>query len=36
MAEENGRKNAQNDETIMSTIYMEPDFPIIKKIVREL
>ena len=24
-------ENAQNDETIISTIYMKTDFPIIKK-----
>ena len=29
-------KNTQNDETIINIIYMEPDFSIIKKIVRKL
>ena len=37
-SEGNDRKNAQNDRTIINTIYMKPDFPIrksfiIKKIV---
>ena len=31
-SEGNGRKNAQNDKTIINTIYMKPDFPTIKKI----
>ena len=31
-SEGNGRSNAQNDKTIINTIYMKPDFPIIKKI----
>ena len=30
----NGRKYAQNDKTIVNTIYMKPDFPIIKKSVK--
>ena len=30
-SEGNGRKNAQNDKMIFNTIYMKPDFPIIKK-----
>ena len=30
----NGRKNEQNDKLIINTIYMKPDFPMIKKIVR--
>ena len=32
-SEENGRENAQNDKTIINTIHMKLDFPIIKKIV---
>ena len=32
----NVRKNAQNDKIIINTIYMNPDFPIIKKIARKL
>ena len=35
-SEGNGRKNAQNDKTIITIIYMKPDFPIIKKTVRKL
>ena len=31
-----GMKNAQNDQTIINTIYMQPNFSIIKKIVRKL
>ena len=31
MSEGNGRKNEQKDKTIMNTIYMKPDFRIIKK-----
>ena len=31
-SEGNGRKNAQNDKTIINTIYMKPDFPKITKI----
>ena len=31
-----GRKNMQNYETIISTIYMKPDFATIKKILRKL
>ena len=27
----NGRKNAQNDKTIINTIYMKLDFPIVEK-----
>ena len=36
MSEVNGRKTAQNDKTTINTIYMKPDFPITKKIVRKL
>ena len=36
MSKGNGRKTAQNDKTIINTIYMKPDFPMIKKIVRKL
>ena len=35
-SERNGRNNAENDETIINTIYMKPGFPIIEKIVRKL
>ena len=35
-SEGNVRKNAQNDKTIINTIYMKPDFPTIKKITRKL
>ena len=35
-SEGNAMQNAQNDETIISTIYMKTDFPIIKKIFRKL
>ena len=35
-SEGNVRKNAQNDKTIINTIYMKPDFLIIKKIARKL
>ena len=31
-SERNVRKNAQNDKIIINTIYMKPDFPIIKKL----
>ena len=31
-SEGNGRIHAQNDKTIINTIYMKPDFPIIKKL----
>ena len=34
--EGNSRNNARNYETIINTIYMKPDFPIIKKTVRKL
>ena len=34
--EENGRKNAQNDKSLINTIYMKPDFPSTKKILRKL
>ena len=34
-SEGNVRKNAQNDKTI-NTIYLKPDTPLIKKIVRKL
>ena len=30
----NGRKTPQNDKTINNTIYIKPDFPTIKKNVR--
>ena len=30
------KKNAQNDKTIINTIYMTPDFPIIKKDAKKL
>ena len=30
-SEGNGRNHVQNDKTIINTIYMKPDFPIIKK-----
>ena len=36
MSEGNSRKNVQNDEIIINTIYIKPDFTIIKKIVRKL
>ena len=29
--ERNGSKDAQNDKTIINTIYEKPDFPIIEK-----
>ena len=32
----NGRNNAQNDKTIINTIYMKLNFLVIKKIVRKL
>ena len=35
-SEGNGRKNAHNYKTIINTIYMKPDFPEIKKIVRKM
>ena len=35
-SEGNGRKNARNDKIIINTIYMKPNFPMIKKIVRKL
>ena len=35
-SEGNGRNNAQNDKAIINTVYMKPDIPIIKKIVRKL
>ena len=35
-SEGNGRNHAQNDKTIINTICMQPDIPIIKKIVRKL
>ena len=35
-SEGNGRENAPNDKRIINTIYMEPDFPIIKKIIKLL
>ena len=31
MSQGNGRKTPQNDEIIINTIYIKPDFPIIKK-----
>ena len=36
MSEGNVRKNAQNDKIIINTVYIKPDVPIIKKIVRKL
>ena len=33
MLEGNGKKNAQNDETIINTIYMKPDFSVIEKFI---
>ena len=30
-SEGTGRKNTQNNKTVINTIYMKPDFPIIKK-----
>ena len=36
MSEGNGRKNAQNGKTIINTIYMKQNLPIIKKIVTKL
>ena len=35
-SEGNAGKNAQNDKTIINNVYMKPDIPIIKKIVRKL
>ena len=35
-SEGNARKNAQNYKAIINTIYIKPDFPRIKKIVRKL
>ena len=34
-SEGNARENTQNDKIIINTIYMKPDFPIIKKNVRK-
>ena len=36
MSEGNVRKNTQNDKIMINVIYMKPDFPTIKKIVRKL
>ena len=36
MPEENVRQNTQNDKIIINPIYMKPDFPVMKKIVRKL
>ena len=36
MSEGNVRENEKDYEIIINTIYMKPDFPIIKKIVRKL
>ena len=36
MSERNGTKNGENDKTIIDNIYMKPDLPIIKKIIRKL
>ena len=33
MSEGNGKKNAQNDETIINAIYMKPDFSVIEKFI---
>ena len=35
-SEGNARKNAQNYKAIINAIYIKPDFPRIKKIVRKL
>ena len=33
MSEGNGKKNAQNDKTIINNIYMKPDFSVIEKFI---
>ena len=33
MSEGNGKKNAQNDKTIINKIYMKPDFSVIEKFI---